>query len=71
MKKILTALVLIASVTAASAQTQPAQKKSEAKKECCRAQAETCGAKKEKTDCCVPSGKGGATSSKKTVLKKS
>lgn len=70
MKKILIALAIFASAAAASAQTKPAQKKAEAKKECCKAKKEC--TKEEEDNCCFPGSKAKILSTtKKPAAKKS
>ncbi|MBC8053586.1 MAG: hypothetical protein H7Y13_11035 [Sphingobacteriaceae bacterium] len=71
MKKILIALTVFASVTAASAQQKkPAQKKAEIKKEVSGAKKDCC-AKDEADDCCAPAEKTKTVSSvKKAPAKK-
>lgn len=71
MKKILIALMLVTSVTVASAQTKkPAAPKANAKKESCEAKKE-CGAKEEVASCCSPGSRTKAvTAAKKVPAKK-
>lgn len=52
MKKIFLALAFVASVSLASAQTKPAQKK-----ESCEAKKECCAKKTAKAACCAPASK--------------
>ncbi len=60
MKKLLIVLAVFASVSAASAQTKPAQKK-----ESCEIKKEDCAKKGDKPSCCSPSSKAKAISTAK------
>lgn len=66
MKKSLIALMLFASVTAASAQTKKPASKAEAKKESCEAKKE-CGAKEDVASCCSLGSRAKAVAAAKKV----